>query len=292
MQALMAGKFPAELAEVLKAKGKGLFPSPKELHIRCSCPDYATLCKHAAAVLYGIGVRLDEKPELFFTLRGQSMTGLIEKAVADGARVLIEKAEVRSNRALVPKISEYMDSDELDELSALFGIEFGTAGTANADKSPVGTKSAKTRTASEQSSDSTSTRRGRPPKAVVVPVPVKPTAVPVPVEPAVSTAKRRGRPPKAEVVLVPVNPTAVPVRRRGRPPKVAVVPIPEEPAVVPARRRGRPPKVAVVPVPVEPSVVPAKRRGRPSKVDSGALTKPVVDPKTMQKKRGRPRKTR
>ena len=47
----------------------GLFPSPSEIAFRCSCPDQAAMCKHVAAVLYGIGVRLDQRPELLFELR-------------------------------------------------------------------------------------------------------------------------------------------------------------------------------------------------------------------------------
>lgn len=48
----------------------GLFPDPKEISYECSCPDWAGMCKHVAATLYGIGSRLDQKPELLFRLRG------------------------------------------------------------------------------------------------------------------------------------------------------------------------------------------------------------------------------
>ncbi|MBI5853202.1 MAG: hypothetical protein HZB39_19510 [Planctomycetes bacterium] len=47
----------------------GMFPAPKHITMSCSCPDWATVCKHVAAVMYGIGVRLDEEPELLFVLR-------------------------------------------------------------------------------------------------------------------------------------------------------------------------------------------------------------------------------
>ena len=63
LQALLAGKFPKDLQEIFMAKGKGLFPSPDEIKLSCSCPDWAVMCKHVAAVLYGIGARLDEDPE-------------------------------------------------------------------------------------------------------------------------------------------------------------------------------------------------------------------------------------
>ena len=70
MQALLSGEFPAELKEFFIEEGSGLFPSPREIEFTCSCPDWASMCKHVAAALYGTAARLDEKPELFFLLRG------------------------------------------------------------------------------------------------------------------------------------------------------------------------------------------------------------------------------
>ena len=58
----------------------GLFPSPEEIKLDCSCPDWATMCKHVAAVLYGIGARLDEKPELLFHMRRVDEKALIARA--------------------------------------------------------------------------------------------------------------------------------------------------------------------------------------------------------------------
>jgi uncharacterized Zn finger protein len=65
---------------------KGLFPKPAEIKLKCSCPDSAGMCKHIAAVMYGIGARLDEKPELLFVLRKVDHLELIAGAV-DGAPV-------------------------------------------------------------------------------------------------------------------------------------------------------------------------------------------------------------
>ena len=50
-------------------QGLGLFPAPRQIRFECSCPDYASMCKHVAAVLYGVGARLDHQPELLFRLR-------------------------------------------------------------------------------------------------------------------------------------------------------------------------------------------------------------------------------
>ena len=72
--------------EVVTDRQEGLFPLPGEMSFDCSCPDWAAMCKHVAAVLYGVGARLDTKPELLFTLRGVNHEELIaadaEKAVA------------------------------------------------------------------------------------------------------------------------------------------------------------------------------------------------------------------
>jgi uncharacterized Zn finger protein len=58
----------------------GLFPKPSEIELDCSCPDWADMCKHVAAVLYGVGARLDQQPELLFTLRQVDHLELIAQA--------------------------------------------------------------------------------------------------------------------------------------------------------------------------------------------------------------------
>jgi uncharacterized Zn finger protein len=79
---LLAGRLDAGVMKRLSRPGDGLFPKPAEIEMRCSCPDYATMCKHCAAVLYCVGARLDTAPELLFTLRGVDQTELIGQAVA------------------------------------------------------------------------------------------------------------------------------------------------------------------------------------------------------------------
>lgn len=75
---LIQGKLSPEIIELLCRKEDGLFPSPKEIKMICNCPDWADLCKHLAAVLYGIGSRLDRQPELFFLLRGVDQNELFD----------------------------------------------------------------------------------------------------------------------------------------------------------------------------------------------------------------------
>ncbi len=100
LQELIEGKFPKALMEIFTAKGKGLFPSPSEISFNCSCPDWAEMCKHVAAALYGIGTRLDENPKLFFTLRNIEMDDLIHKAVKDKSKSMLKKARNKTSRVI------------------------------------------------------------------------------------------------------------------------------------------------------------------------------------------------
>jgi uncharacterized Zn finger protein len=112
LQELLAGKFPKALGEIFTIQGKGLFPSPKEIDFSCSCPDWAYMCKHVAATLYGIGARLDEEPGLFFKLRKVKMEALVTQAVEDKTRKLLKKAKKKTARVIA-------DSD----LADVFGID-------------------------------------------------------------------------------------------------------------------------------------------------------------------------
>lgn len=77
---LLQGKLSKGVMEIITCRQTGMFPSPREISLDCSCPDWADMCKHVAAVLYGVGARLDEQPELLFTLRGVDHLDLIEQA--------------------------------------------------------------------------------------------------------------------------------------------------------------------------------------------------------------------
>jgi uncharacterized Zn finger protein len=105
---LLAGKLSSAVMEVLCHRTEGLFPATRELTMRCSCPDGAWLCKHLAAVLYGIGARLDHAPELLFTLRGVEVAALAAEAGKVGA--LAGKAAGGAGLAR-------------EELADVFGIE-------------------------------------------------------------------------------------------------------------------------------------------------------------------------
>lgn len=97
---LMEGKFPKELEEIFTLKGKGLFPTPKEIRFSCSCYDWADMCKHVAAVLYGIGARLDQDPTLFFKLRNIDFEVLLAKTIEQKMQSLLNNSGKKSKRVL------------------------------------------------------------------------------------------------------------------------------------------------------------------------------------------------
>jgi uncharacterized Zn finger protein len=74
---LLQGRLSKNVMDRVCRDGDGLFPAPKEIKLSCSCPDWAGMCKHVAAVLYGVGAKLDEKPALLFELRGVDETQLL-----------------------------------------------------------------------------------------------------------------------------------------------------------------------------------------------------------------------
>lgn len=109
-EALLSGSFPEALQGLFTGKN-GLFPTPREIHFGCSCPDWASMCKHVAAALYGVGARLDEAPALFFELRGIDFQRFIDAAVADRVQSMLQNADAPSPRIIA-------DGD----LTALFGV--------------------------------------------------------------------------------------------------------------------------------------------------------------------------
>jgi len=106
---LLQGRLSSSVMERICHEKTGLFPAPTEIAFTCSCPDWAGMCKHVAATLYGIGARLDEKPELMFTLRQVVAQDLIARAGEDFSKTTKSRA---SGKVLVD-----------GNLSEIFGIE-------------------------------------------------------------------------------------------------------------------------------------------------------------------------
>jgi len=102
---LLRGSLSGAVMQVVTDKDRGLFPAPREIRLSCTCPDVASMCKHVAAALYGVGVRLDAEPHLLFTLRAVDPAGLLATAaVPSGGK--------RRDLRIAP-----------DKLGAIFGIE-------------------------------------------------------------------------------------------------------------------------------------------------------------------------
>ncbi len=106
---LLQGRFAQGVMERICRQGDGLFPTPAEIRFSCTCPDHASMCKHVAAVLYGVGARLDMQPELLFRLRAVDERDLI--------------AQIDSAIPLAPAATLSGELLETDDLSALFGLE-------------------------------------------------------------------------------------------------------------------------------------------------------------------------
>lgn len=87
------------MKELFQGKG-GLFPEPREISFNCSCPDWALMCKHVAAALYGVGARLDENPLLFFELRGIDVGRFIDVALENRVEALLANMDRKSSRVL------------------------------------------------------------------------------------------------------------------------------------------------------------------------------------------------
>jgi uncharacterized Zn finger protein len=128
---LLRGELSSDVLAVLSDPKDGLFPEPREMRLACSCPDSAGVCKHLAAVLYGVGIRLDSRPELFFVLRQVDQGELISSAAVGAA--------ARRRPVTGKRIAD-------DRLAAVFGIDLEAA-PAIARRGPRG-----------------STRRARPPR--------------------------------------------------------------------------------------------------------------------------------
>ena len=119
---LLQGRLSNAVMERICRPKSGLFPAPKEIQFSCSCPDWASVCKHVAAVLYGVGARLDNQPELIFALRRVDPKDLVADAAA-GLR--------RSRQS--PTASKVLDDVDLADV---FDIEMADVTPATQPAAP------------------------------------------------------------------------------------------------------------------------------------------------------------
>jgi uncharacterized Zn finger protein len=127
---LLQGRFSKGVMERLARQKDGLFPRPNDIKLKCSCPDWAGLCKHLAAVLYGVGARLDSEPELLFTLRKVDHLELVGRAV-DAANL---------DQALGAGTNGSLGDEDLAEL---FGIDLDAGSTTKTPQRTPRRKAAK-----------------------------------------------------------------------------------------------------------------------------------------------------
>jgi hypothetical protein len=119
---LLNGRFSKGVMERMCRQESGLFPSPKEISFACSCPDWAAMCKHVAAVFYGIGARLDQSPELLFALRKVDPTALL----ADAGRELSSGAKRPGSGRVLAQAG----------LAEIFGIDLADSGAESPSPGP------------------------------------------------------------------------------------------------------------------------------------------------------------
>src|SRR5437762_2488324 len=127
---LLQGRFSKAVMDRICRQDTGLFPRPSEIRFHCSCPDSASMCKHVAAVLYGVGSRLDEKPELLFLLRAVDGNDLT--ADLSGALPLAKRA---------PAAAKVLATEDL---SALFGLDMDGGDAVAGGREPEAPGTAKT----------------------------------------------------------------------------------------------------------------------------------------------------
>jgi uncharacterized Zn finger protein len=121
---LLEGRLSERVMRQVTDRTQGLFPKPGDIQMSCSCPDWATMCKHVAAVLYGVGARLDTEPQLLFTLRNLDHGELIAAAV-DG-----EGARGKTQRKTIAEA----------DLAGVFGIELADAPRPARKSRPAATR--------------------------------------------------------------------------------------------------------------------------------------------------------
>jgi uncharacterized Zn finger protein len=140
---LLEGRLSESVMRIITHRDSGLFPKPSEIQMDCSCPDSATLCKHVAAVLYGVGARLDHQPELLFVLRNTDHADLIARATD------FEVTRKGSGRKTIAD----------DALGSIFGIELDSSPEARPQvASPRRLKAKVTGTAKSSRKSGTSKR--------------------------------------------------------------------------------------------------------------------------------------
>lgn len=157
---LLQGRLSDEIMRAVTDPEHGLFPKPGEIKYTCNCPDWADMCKHIAAVMYGIGARLDEQPELLFRLRGVDHEELLSAEAAVGA--IAGDGSRRSRRRTLAQT----------DLASVFGVELETetAEPAEAAAPPLKVPAARPKARTGRRPSAAQPKAAKPSAAVAVPV--------------------------------------------------------------------------------------------------------------------------
>jgi uncharacterized Zn finger protein len=175
---LLQGRLAKGVMDRVCQQDDGLFPAPAEIKLSCSCPDWADMCKHVAAVLYGVGARLDERPQLLFVLRGVDENDLL---AGTGPDLTLSKS--------APSTAKVLDDGDV---AALFGLEMAESGNSSiaipaAAKPPRRSKTSRGRKPSVQTKALATNKRDQTRR---IPARQKPRAIAA----RKSRAQRRTRP--------------------------------------------------------------------------------------------------
>lgn len=218
---LLQGKLAKGVMTRLCAPGTGLFPTPKEIRFNCNCPDSASMCKHVAAVLYGVGARLDQQPDLLFALRQVDASDLI---------ALASTAQPKAKN--VPVANKLLDDSALADV---FGIELVDAAPAPPRKPKA---KAPSKPAAKKATKATSAAKAPTAKAAKTVKPPKTAKAAAPAKTATASKK----PTKKAVFSVEMF-VAAPIKKPER--KTASKPAtPAAKAVVTAKKRDPAPRAA------------------------------------------------
>ncbi len=255
---LLQGKLSTAVMERICKPVTGLFPAPKEITFNCSCPDWASMCKHVAAVLYGVGARLDKQPEFLFALRRVDANDLVGQVSAD-----LPESRKR------PAASKVLDDAMLADV---FGIEmaeaYSPAKPAAGRKEPVATKAAAKKAVPATRKPRVSAKTVAGDQAAAKKLPVEP-AVLAARKPRVSTKKAASD--QAVAKKLAVEPAELATRKprvsakTGAGDQAVAKKLPVEPAVLASRK----PRVSakteagnqavVKKLPAEPAVLASRK---------------------------------
>lgn len=172
---LLQGRISDAVMDMVTRPEEGLFPTPKEISFDCSCPDWATMCKHVAATLYGVGARLDHAPDMLFELRGVDPAEMVADVVV--------QAGTKRKAARGHTLAE-------EDLSSVFGVDFDEAPDPPRRRSAKASRKVAKKKAGNRTKAAKGTTKKKPKKT---PLKKKPTTKKKPVtkKPTRTAAKKK-----------------------------------------------------------------------------------------------------